>query len=89
MEEPPAEEEYDEVEEVEEPPAEEEDPTFWDAVYDEYRIGNQLWLMTYGGGPSGGYIIDYSSTPRVIFRWHRRLGHADEITPLPVGVRLL
>ena len=30
--------------------------------------------MTYGGGPSAGYIIDYSSRPRAISRWHRRLG---------------
>jgi len=48
-----------------------------------------LWLMTYGGGPSGGYIIDYSSTPRVVSRWHRRLGQDDVYTPLPHGVRLL
>ena len=67
----------------------EEDPRYWDAIYDEYRIGNQLWLMTYGGGPSGGYIIDYASTPRAISRWHRRGSRADEITPLPDGVRLL
>ena len=34
----------------EEPPAdpeeEEDGPESWDAVYDEYRVGNQLWLMT-------------------------------------------
>jgi hypothetical protein len=54
-----------EVPAPEEPPSdpeeeedEEDDLLSWDAVYDEYRVGNQLWLMTYGGGPSGGYIID-------------------------------
>ena len=45
--------------------------------------------MTYGGGPSGGYIIDYSSTPRVVFRWHRRFGEEAVITPLPDGLRLI
>ena len=62
MEEPSTEEE--EVEE--EPPTEEEDATYWDPVYDKWRNVNQLWLMTYGGGPAGGYIIDYASTPRAV-----------------------
>ena len=48
--------------------------------------------MTYGGGPSGGYIIDYSSnssTLRAVFRWHRRVvGQEAVITPLPDGSRL-
>ncbi|MFM7979999.1 MAG: hypothetical protein ACKPKO_11855, partial [Candidatus Fonsibacter sp.] len=45
-------------------------------------------MMTYGGGPAGGYIIDYSSTPRAVSRWHQRLGDM-RITPLPEGVGLL
>ena len=46
------------------PPSEDE----WAAVYKTWRRGNQLWLMTSGGGPSGGYIIDYSSERRAISR---------------------
>ena len=38
----------------EEAPSSEEEPTFWDAVCDKCRVGNQIWLMTYGGGPAGG-----------------------------------
>ncbi|MFM8413179.1 MAG: hypothetical protein ACKOCX_00475, partial [Planctomycetota bacterium] len=48
-----------------------------------------LWLMTYGGGPSGGYIIDYSVRPRVVSRWHERFGQDTVITPLPTTRRLL
>jgi hypothetical protein len=47
-------------------------------------------LQTFGGGPSGGYIIDYTTRPRAVFRWHRRVpGQEPVITPLPNGVRLL
>ncbi|MFM7988520.1 MAG: hypothetical protein ACKPKO_55325, partial [Candidatus Fonsibacter sp.] len=35
--------------------------------------------MTYGGGPSGGYIIDYSIRPPRVFRW-RRGGIAQPLT---------
>ena len=66
-----------------------EEATEWDAVYEKWRRGNPLWLMTYGGGPSGGYIIDYSSRPRAVFRWSRRLGQDVVTTPLPDGIRLL
>ena len=45
--------------------------------------------MTYGGGPSGGYIIDYATSPRAVSRWSLRLGQDAIITPLPYGVRLL
>ena len=79
--------EEDEQEQEEE--QEEEEPTYWDAVYGTWRNGNQLWLVTFGGGPSGGYIIDYSSRPRAVFRWRRRLGQDVVITPFPDGVRLL
>ena len=61
----------------------------WDAVYNAWRRGDQLWLMTYGGGPSGGYIIDYSVRPRVVSRWHERFGQDTVITPLPTTRRLL
>jgi hypothetical protein len=70
------------------PPSEE--PTVWDAVYEQWRNGNQLWLMTYGGGPSGGYIIDYSSERRAMSRWSQSFGeHPPAITPLPGELRLL
>ncbi|MFM7979092.1 MAG: hypothetical protein ACKPKO_07215, partial [Candidatus Fonsibacter sp.] len=72
----------------EEEPEEEEEEPIWDSVYDQWRNENQIWLMTYGGGPTGGYIIDYSSHPRVVSRWDSRSGILT-ITPLPDGVRLL
>ena len=84
-EEPPASEEPPPLEEA--PPSEEE-PTIWDSVFDKWHVGNQLWMMTYGGGPVGGNIIDYSSRPRAVSRWHRRIGQTT-ITPLPDGVHLL
>ena len=75
---------------VEKPPAEETDPTYWGGVYNEWRIGNQLWLLTNGSdSSSGGYIIDYSSTPRVVSRWLSRYLCNDVIRPLPDGVHLL
>ena len=55
----------------------------------KWRRGNQLWLMTSGGGPSSGYIIDYSSERRAISRWHQNFGQDAIITPLPDDVRLL
>ena len=46
--------------------------------------------MTFGGGPTGGYIIDYTTIPRAVFRWRRQMvGQDAVITPLPDGVRLL
>ena len=46
--------------------------------------------MTFGGGPTGGYIIDYTTIPRAVFRWRRHmLGQDVVITPLPDGARLL
>jgi len=48
------------------------------------------WKMTFGGGPTGGYIIDYTTIPRAVFRWLRQMvGQDAVITPLPDGVRLL
>ena len=72
----------------EEAPPSEEEPTFGDAFYEKWRNGHHLWLLTCGGGPVGGYIIDYASRPRAVSRWHRRIGQTT-ITPLPDGVRLL
>ena len=70
-------------------PTPSDEQTFWDGVYEKWRRGTQLWLMTYGGGPSGGYIIDYSSRPRAVLRWSRRFGQDAIITPLPDGIRLI
>ena len=70
----------------EEPPESEDE---WNSVYNKLRNGNQLWLMTFGAGPIGGYISDYTTIPRAVFRWRRTLGEDAIITPLPDGVRLL
>ena len=60
------------------------------AVYETWRRGTQLWLMTYGGGPSGGYIIVYESRPYAVYRWRRTSAGQDPVvTPLPDDVRLL
>ena len=88
-------EEEDEAEDVVEEEQQEEEEevveeTEWDSVYDKWRRGTRLYLQTYGGGPSGGYIIDYTTRPGAVFRWRRPRPGADEvITPLPDGIRLL
>jgi hypothetical protein len=75
---------------VEEEQQEEDEETEWDSVYDKWRRGTRLYLQTYGGGPSGGYIIDYTTRPRAVFRWRRtRPGEDEVITQLPDGIRLL
>jgi hypothetical protein len=86
------EEEAEDVVEEEQQEEEEEvvEETEWDSVYDKWRRGTRLYLQTYGGGPSGGYIIDYTTRPGAVFRWRRPRPGADEvITPLPDGIRLL
>ena len=37
--------------------------------------------------PSGGYVIDYSTSPRAVSRWHGVFGVRPIITPLPDGIR--
>ena len=63
----------------------------WDGVYDRWRRGLRFWLQMYGGGPSGGYIIDYSTRPRKVFRWRRHSAFGEEptIIQLPPSVHLI
>jgi hypothetical protein len=58
--EPSASEEEQEAEESEESAsAQNDDDDLWSSVYSVQRQGNRIYLQTYGGGPSGGYVLDY------------------------------
>ena len=69
--------------------ADEGEEMVWYSVYGSWRRGEQLWLQTFGGGPAGGYIIDYTTRPRAVFRWYQISDEEPVITPLPEGVCLL
>ena len=59
----------------------------WESIYELWRRGDQLWIRTYGGGVTGGYIVDYSVVPPQVSRW--RSGDPLTITPLYVMYRLV
>ncbi|MFM7986538.1 MAG: hypothetical protein ACKPKO_45215 [Candidatus Fonsibacter sp.] len=37
----------------------------WDIMFDKRSNANQVWLRTYATCVTGGYVINYSSSPRV------------------------
>ena len=67
-----------------------EDEELWDSCYEEHRKGDDVHLTTYGGGPSGGYIIKLRGGANdTVQRWHQTFGMPVQITNLPMGTKLM
>ena len=67
-----------------------EDDELWDSCYEEHRKGSSVHLTTYGGGPSGGYIIKLGGGANdTVQRWHQTFGMPVQITNLPMGTKLM
>ena len=48
----------------------EADEILWEESYDTWRRGKKMWLTTYNGGPSGGYVLDVEEDK--VLKWDRR-----------------
>lgn len=42
-----------------------------ECVYGSFRIDGVKHIITYGGGPEGGYVYFYEGRERGWYRWHR------------------
>ena len=43
----------------------------WETVYGNEKIHETNHLVTYGGGPEGGYVYFYKDRDPGWYRWHR------------------
>ncbi len=43
----------------------------WETVYGSAKIYKSKHLVTYGGGPEGGYVYFYKERDPGWYRWHR------------------
>ncbi len=57
----------------------------WETVYGSFSIYKTKHIITYGGGPEGGYVYFWRERDPVWCRWHRSWNQAPTETKVSTG----